>query len=111
LGTTDVDFELEWIHGFRSHDCRNNVLYSASGFIVYNAAALAVVYNKGTGTQKFLLGAHSNEVVGFAAHPVGKIFATSELGTNPNIVVWDSKDMQLIRKFENVHNNGLNCLF
>lgn len=30
-GTTDIDLELEWVHGHRSHDCRNNVIYSTSG--------------------------------------------------------------------------------
>ena len=30
-GATDVDLELRWVHGHRSYDCRNNVLYSASG--------------------------------------------------------------------------------
>jgi microtubule-associated protein-like 6 len=31
VGATDVDLELRWVHGHRSYDCRNNVLYSASG--------------------------------------------------------------------------------
>jgi WD40 repeat protein/Ca2+-binding EF-hand superfamily protein len=31
LGATDVDLELRWVHGHRSYDCRNNVMYSASG--------------------------------------------------------------------------------
>jgi hypothetical protein len=44
--STAVDFQLRWIHGFRCYDSRNNVLYTASGSIVYNAASLAVVYSK-----------------------------------------------------------------
>jgi len=30
-GASDVDLELRWVHGHRAYDCRNNVLYSASG--------------------------------------------------------------------------------
>lgn len=30
-GATDVDLQLRWVHGHRSYDCRNNVIYSASG--------------------------------------------------------------------------------
>jgi hypothetical protein len=30
-GATDVDLDLKWVHGHRSYDCRNNVIYSASG--------------------------------------------------------------------------------
>jgi HELP motif len=45
---TDVDLELDWVHGYRSADCRNNACYSASGDVVYHAAAVGIVYRKGT---------------------------------------------------------------
>ena len=53
-GTTDVDLTLSWVHGYRSHDCRNNLRYSAAGSIVYNVASLGVVYSKSQGKQRFL---------------------------------------------------------
>jgi len=109
-GATDVDLNLKWVHGHRSYDCRNNVLYSASGSIVYNAASLAVVYNKGAGKQQFLQGAHIDEVVGIAAHPAGQIFATGEAGSQPSIIVWNSKDMQVQSRIQRAHERGVPLL-
>ena len=31
LGSTDCDLELQWVHGYRSQDCRNTLKYSSSG--------------------------------------------------------------------------------
>lgn len=56
--------------------------------IVYNAASMAVVYNKGAGKQQFLKGAHTDEVVGICCHPAGQIFATGEAGRHPSIIIW-----------------------
>jgi hypothetical protein len=56
--------------------------------IVYNAAALAVVYNKAAGKQQFLRGVHTDEVIGIASHPAGQVFATGEAGRNPSIFIW-----------------------
>ena len=112
-GSTDVDFELQWIHGYRSHDCRNNLLYSAGGrpgTIVYNTASLAIVYNVGTGKQSFLQGVHNEEVIGIAVHPAGQLFATSEIGKRPLIVIWNAKDMQVINKLEKTHKTSIPLL-
>ena len=35
--------ELEYVHGYRVKDCRNNLRYLDNGKIVYNAAALGVI--------------------------------------------------------------------
>lgn len=55
---------------------------------MYNAASMAVVYNKGAGKQQFLKGAHTDEVVGICCHPAGQIFATGEAGRHPSIIIW-----------------------
>ena len=109
VGSTDVDVELEWIHGYR-HDGRSNLLFAASGTIVYNVAALAVVYNKATAKQQFLHGAHENEVISIAPHPTGVYFATGDKHPNPTIFVWSSKDMQVLNKISNAHSNGVSLL-
>ena len=109
-GSTDVDLELAWVHGYRARDCRNNVHYSASGCIVYNAAALAVVHNKGTAKQQYLLGAHIDEVLGICSHPAGQIFASGEAGRQPSIVIWNSKDMQVLSRIEKAHERGVPLL-
>ena len=44
---------LEHIHGYRAGDCRNNLFYSKSNTIVYNAAAVGVSLAPRNNTQKF----------------------------------------------------------
>lgn len=105
-GTTDVDISLQWVHGHRSFDCRNNVIYSAEGSIVYNAANMAIVYHKPSGKQNFLLGPHVDEVISITNHPAGQMFATGEAGRQSNIIIWDSKDMHVVAKLEGVHKQG-----
>lgn len=39
----DDELQLEWVHGYRAQDARNNLFYTASGEIVYTAAALGIV--------------------------------------------------------------------
>ena len=106
-----------------------------SSAIVYNAASIAVVYNKGAGKQQFLKGAHTDEVIGIAAHPAGQIFATGEAGRKPSIIVWfvyiiccmvvvnvasyyyycyyctrNSKEMQVLSRIHGSHERGVPLL-
>jgi echinoderm microtubule-associated protein-like 6 len=109
-GATDVDLTLSWVHGYRSYDCRNNVRYNASGEIVYHSATLGIVYSKSTGKQRFLLGAHSDDILGMAAHPAGQIFATGEAGKHPSIVVWDGETARTLNRLTSAHTRGVSLL-
>ena len=109
-GATDVDLELQWIHGYRCNDCRNNVRYSAAGSIVFTAAAIGVVYSRSAGKQKFFQGAHADDIIGLAAHPAGQLFATGETGRQPSIIVWSSEDMRYMARIECSHLNGVPLL-
>ena len=109
--TTDVDFELSWMHGYRCHDSRNNLRYSSAGKIVYAAASIVVALNKTSGRQSFLQAAHSDEVVSVGAHPNGQIFASGDAGREPVIVIWSSIDMRVIARIENSgHSSGIPLL-
>jgi microtubule-associated protein-like 6 len=39
----DASLTLEYIHGYRCHDARNNLRYTATGQIVYHAAGTGIV--------------------------------------------------------------------
>ena len=39
----DASLELEYIHGYRCEDARNNLRYTRTGDIVYHTAAVGVV--------------------------------------------------------------------
>ena len=57
-----ANLELEWVHGYRAFDCRNNLRYTANGEIVYNTAALGVVYDPKSHRQFFYHG-HTDDVI------------------------------------------------
>jgi microtubule-associated protein-like 6 len=46
----DATLQLEYIHGYRCHDARNNLRYTATGEIVFHAAAVGIVLNQKTNT-------------------------------------------------------------
>ncbi len=105
--STDVDLELQWIHGYRSHDTKNNVRYSASGSVVYHAATICIVFNKSTRKQKFINGAHTADIISLAEHPSGQIFSTGDVAKDPRIVIWNSTDNTVIAKINKVHKGGI----
>ena len=39
----DIETELEYVHGYRAKDQRNNIKYLRTGNIVYTAAAVGIV--------------------------------------------------------------------
>ena len=41
----NVKLELEYCHGYRAKDCRNNLRYLEDGRVIYHAAAVGVQMN------------------------------------------------------------------
>jgi microtubule-associated protein-like 1/2 len=60
--------ELEWVHGYRAKDCKNNIGFLLDGTIAYNAAGLGVVYEETTHTQKHF-NQHIDDVTAIAFSP------------------------------------------
>ena len=58
----ECQLRLEWVYGYRGHQCRNNLHYTASGEVVYFVAGVGVVYNTAEGRQRFYLG-HSDDII------------------------------------------------
>ena len=56
---------LEWVYGYRGHQCRNNLYYTANSEIVYFVAGVGVVYNTKENAQRFFLG-HNDDIIRFA---------------------------------------------
>ena len=53
---------LEFIHGYRGFDTRNNLHYTVDGDIVYHAAGAGIVHNIRTKMQSFYL-QHTDDIV------------------------------------------------
>ena len=68
--------ELEWVHGYRSHDCRNNVVYAISNSIVTHTGRIAVVMNKEGGFQKFM-SQHTGDIIALAINTEKKYNSNS----------------------------------
>lgn len=43
-----TDLILDYVHGYRAKDCRNNVRYLKNGNIVYHAAGVGIVVDAGS---------------------------------------------------------------
>lgn len=71
----DATLQLEYIHGYRCHDARNNLRYTAAGQIVYHAAAVGIVLDQVNNTQKFFK-EHNDDIHCLALDPTGKFCAT-----------------------------------
>lgn len=42
-----VSFQLDFVHGYRAHDARNNAYYLETGDLVFHAAAVGIVQKQG----------------------------------------------------------------
>lgn len=56
--------KLEWVYGYRGHQCRNNLYYTNTKEIVYFVAGVGVVYNTRENSQRFFLG-HNDDIIRF----------------------------------------------
>uniref|UniRef100_A0A672QM47 EMAP like 5 n=1 Tax=Sinocyclocheilus grahami TaxID=75366 RepID=A0A672QM47_SINGR len=100
---------LEWVYGYRGHQCRNNLYYTAAKEIVYFVAGVGVVYNTREHKQKFYLG-HNDDIISLALHPERVLVATGQVGKEPYICVWDSYTVQTVSILKDMHTHGISCL-
>ena len=63
----ESQLRLEWVYGYRGHQCRNNLFYTASGEVVYFVAGVGVVYNVAQRKQKYFLG-HTDDIIRWVEH-------------------------------------------
>ena len=109
VSAPDTKLELEWVHGYRSEDCKNNVRYSSTGDICYHAARVGIVYSAVEHTQRYNLD-HTEDIVSFAMHPAGNLIATGEAGSRPKIIVWDAQTQQTVAVLTGFHTGAVTQL-
>ena len=67
--------ELEYIYGYRCHDSRNNLRYTAEGRMVYHTAGVGVVLSQRNNTQAFML-EHDDDILCLTTDAAGRYCAT-----------------------------------
>ncbi|MBN3309055.1 EMAL6 protein, partial [Amia calva] len=105
----DEGLKLQFVHGYRGYDCRNNLFYTQAGEVVYHVAAVAVIYNRQQHTQRFYLG-HDDDILSLAIHPVKDYVATGQVGRDPSIHVWDIQTLKCLSLLKGHHQRGVCAL-
>jgi len=105
----DAKLELEFVHGYRCHDTRNNLRYTKNGNFVYHTAAVGIVYNKENHSQ-LIFNEHFDDITSLAIHPNKKYVATGEIGPYPLISIWDTETGEAKVRIRQPLQKGINHL-
>jgi microtubule-associated protein-like 6 len=102
----DESLELQWVHGYRAHDARNNLHYTSTGDIVYTAAGVGIIYNKNSHTQNHHI-EHTDDIICCAVSPDGTKVATGQMGKSPSVIVWDAGSCATLAVLKGFHKKGV----
>ena len=102
----EASLEPEWVYGYQSEQCRNNLRYNFQGHVVYNVGKYAVVYNFNGHTQRIFSG-HTEEILCLAIHPDGQYIATGEAGPKPRVCVWHSVTKEIAFMDRSFHKDSV----
>ena len=72
--------ELNWAHGFRSFDTRNNLKFNKDGNVIFTTAGVGVVQDLSHSTQLFF-NKHRDDIVAMAYHAGKNIVATGQMAS------------------------------
>ena len=84
---------LEFVHGYRCHDVRNNLKYAPNGDIVYHTAGVGIVFESKSRTQKFFMD-HNDDIMCLDLYE--NYVITGQIGHKPLICLWDLATMSSI---------------
>ncbi|GCB64382.1 hypothetical protein scyTo_0011737, partial [Scyliorhinus torazame] len=101
--------KLQFVHGYRGYDCRNNLFYTQAAEVVYHVAAIGIVYNRQQHSQRFYLG-HDDDILCLAIHPIKDYVATGQVGRDPSIHVWDTQTLKCLSLLKGQHQRGVCAL-
>lgn len=104
-----ITFELEWVHGYRARDSKNNVAILADGCVVYHAAAVGIVYDPDEHSQRHF-NKHIDDITTIAFASDQRTVATGEIGPHPSIYVWDACTMQELVQIKGKLKKGIQAL-
>jgi microtubule-associated protein-like 6 len=101
----DQTYELEYVYGYRCADSKQNVYFNRDGNAVYMTAALGVILDHGSNTQKFFGGGevdntaknrakdtdhHTDDVMCISVNEDRDTAVSGQVGASPTIFTWDA---------------------
>lgn len=116
-----ASISIKHVIGYRGYDCRDNLFFlKGQDEIIYHVAALGIVYNRETNTQRFYNG-HSDDILCLCLHPNKEydskdakkrkiLAATGQIGRDPEIHVWDAVSMNTESILKGEHFRGVCAL-
>ena len=101
----DESYALEYVYGYRCADSKQNVYFNNQGQAVYMTAALGVILDPASNTQKFFGGGeventaknvakdtnhHTDDVMAIAVNASRDTAVSGQTGSSPTIFLWDA---------------------
>lgn len=87
----DVTLRLDYAHGYRTKDCRNNLKYLSESEVCYHTAALGVIMkiDESPREQRFF-DSHTDDIISIVWSSDRSSMFTGEMGAKPVIHQWNS---------------------
>ncbi|PRP88610.1 echinoderm microtubule-associated protein-like 6 [Planoprotostelium fungivorum] len=103
------DLNLEYVHGYRCHDAHDNLFISQSGEVIYHSAAVGIVHDTRTNTQRYFT-LHSDDIVSLTYHPASDIVASGQMGKSPMIYIWSASTLELLSTIKGAGERAITAL-
>ena len=106
----DVEYELEYVYGYRCEDSRQNVRYNAEGKVVYMTAAVGIILDQESNTQKIFGGKavkpgmhsgrqyHNDDITTLTISRDRTLVATGQVGSRPVLIIWNAVDCTPVQR-------------
>jgi WD40 repeat protein len=101
-----VDTRLEYVHGIRISDCRQNIRYNSDGSLVFISVTVGIVFSRVEQTQLVYRG-HNKALISFDVDKAGSLACSGEQGSDPEVHVWDARTAGAIMQFKGIHRRGV----
>ncbi|CAM9222867.1 unnamed protein product [Choristocarpus tenellus] len=102
----DNDLVLDWVHGYRGHDCRGGARYTITGEALFYTGCLVVRYDIPKKSQQFFKD-HTDEILSIDCHPTLPLVASGQKGRIPKVIVWNLNELRMVRVLEGYHRRAV----
>jgi WD40 repeat protein len=105
----NLDTRLEYVHGVRISDCRQNIRYNNDGNLVFISVTVGIVFSRAEQSQLVYTG-HNKALISFDVDGSGSLAASGEQGSSPEVHIWDARTASEIAQFKNLHKRGVGSI-